>query len=110
MALAGGPWRCAASPISVNKGRPYSAEPQGATSDEDSWGGDLPVVPDLEQRIQELRSVLQWAAVLFDAGRCSGPDAPDSPSSDGESSVASWPSVHSSHVPPDITPQTDNII
>ncbi|KAJ1113386.1 hypothetical protein NDU88_001632 [Pleurodeles waltl] len=74
-------------------------------------GGDLPMVPDLEQRIQEQRSALQRAAVLSGMGRCSGSDAPDSQSSDGESSVATWPSVHSLHVPPDKTPQTsDNFI
>ncbi|KAJ1105653.1 hypothetical protein NDU88_003058 [Pleurodeles waltl] len=56
-------------------------------------GGDLPVVPDLEQRIQERCSALQRAAALSGAGRCSGPDAPDSPSSEGESSVATWPSA-----------------
>ncbi|KAJ1096397.1 hypothetical protein NDU88_001539 [Pleurodeles waltl] len=72
-------------------------------------GRDLPVVPDLEQRLQERRSALQRAAVPSGVGRCSGPDAPDSPSSDGESSVATWPSVHSSHAPPEITPALDNV-
>ncbi|KAJ1135334.1 hypothetical protein NDU88_001774 [Pleurodeles waltl] len=50
-----------------------------------------PAVPDLEQRIQERRSAVQQALALSGAVRCSSTGSPGSVSSDGESSVVTWP-------------------
>ncbi|KAJ1153932.1 hypothetical protein NDU88_006690 [Pleurodeles waltl] len=72
---------------------------------------DLPAVPNCEQRIQERYSALQQAAALSSVERYSSLDVPVYLSSDVESSFVTWPFVQSSHVPPDITPETsDNII
>ncbi|KAJ1160868.1 hypothetical protein NDU88_001358 [Pleurodeles waltl] len=50
-----------------------------------------PAIRDLEQRIQERRSAVQQVAALSSAGRCSSLGTLGSLSSDGESSVVTWP-------------------
>ncbi|KAJ1200957.1 hypothetical protein NDU88_004775 [Pleurodeles waltl] len=69
-----------------------------------------PAVPDLEQRIWERRNAVQRAAALSSVGCCSSPGTPGSVSSDGESSVVTWPSFQSPLDRPDITPQTSDTI
>ncbi|KAJ1140441.1 hypothetical protein NDU88_006793 [Pleurodeles waltl] len=72
--------------------------------------GNLPAVPDLEQRIQERHNALQQAAVLSNIELYTSLEGQGSHFSNGERSAVTWPSLLSLHKPPDVTLQMSDIL